>query len=54
MFASFFFLSSLKAAMESSKKSTLILIGVVLASFSFLDLASGCGGCGPCKYCYSQ
>ena len=30
--------------MDSSKKSTVIVIVVVLASFSFLDFVSGCGG----------
>ena len=49
-----FFLSSLKIAMESLKKSTVIATALVWASFSVLDLASGCGGCPgrsrSCKY----
>ncbi|XP_067016111.1 uncharacterized protein [Acropora muricata] len=44
---SVFFLTSLKTAMDSLKKSTAIVIAVVLASYSFLDFAFGCGGSGP-------
>ena len=36
--------------MDSLKRSTAIVIAVVLASYSFLDFAFGCGGSGPCKY----
>ena len=39
--------SSKKTAMDSLKKSTLIVIAVVC---SFPDLVSGWGGSGPCKY----
>ena len=45
-----FFLSSLKIAMDYLKKSTVIVIAIVWASFSFPDLASGRGKSGSCKY----
>ena len=42
--------SSLKIAMDYLKKSTVIVIAFVWASFSFPVLASGGGGSGSCKY----